>query len=67
MARLIVRLAALDSPPLRLLVGSDALTYAAAAAKALAENDAHWENLNRSTDSDSPMHAALTRRSPAST
>jgi hypothetical protein len=66
-ARLIVRLAALDSPPLRQLVGSDALTHAAAAAKALAENDAHSENLSRSTDHDSPMHVALTRRSPAST
>jgi len=52
-ARLIVRLADLDSPPLRLLVGSDAITYAASAAKALAENDQRWESLSRSTDHDS--------------
>jgi hypothetical protein len=51
-ARLIVRLAALESPPVRLLVGSDAPTYAAAAGKALAENDARWESLSRSTDHD---------------
>ena len=51
-AQLIVRIAALDSPPLRLLVGSDAITYAVAAAKALADNDARWESLSRSTDHD---------------
>ena len=51
-AALIVRIVALDSPPLRLLVGSDAITYAAAAAKALAKNDVRWEYLSRSTDHD---------------
>ena len=43
-ARLVLRVAALDEPPVRLLLGSDAYVYGAAAALAArAEEDARWE------------------------
>ena len=51
-ADVVARLADLDQPPLRLLLGSDALAGARAAAKTLADRDAHWEELTRSTDRD---------------
>ncbi|MEU9885275.1 SDR family NAD(P)-dependent oxidoreductase [Sphaerisporangium sp. NPDC051011] len=51
-AHVVTLLAAMDEPPTRLLLGSDALTGARAAAKALAERDAAWEELSRSTDRD---------------
>jgi NAD(P)-dependent dehydrogenase (short-subunit alcohol dehydrogenase family) len=42
----------MDQPPLRLLLGSDALAYAATASAALAENDTRWRALSASTDRD---------------
>jgi NAD(P)-dependent dehydrogenase (short-subunit alcohol dehydrogenase family) len=51
-ARLVLKIAELDDPPLRLLVGTDAITYAAAAEKSRAESDARWRDLSRSTDHD---------------
>jgi len=41
-AELALQMAAMDNPPLRLLVGTDAVTYAAAAADARAAADATW-------------------------
>jgi NAD(P)-dependent dehydrogenase (short-subunit alcohol dehydrogenase family) len=51
-AEVVVRLAAMDDPPLRLLLGSDAFEIARAAAARRAEEDARWEALSRSTDRD---------------
>ncbi len=49
-AQIVLQLSDLDQPPVRLLLGSDALNTAAAAAAALAERDAAWAELSRSTD-----------------
>jgi NAD(P)-dependent dehydrogenase (short-subunit alcohol dehydrogenase family)/predicted ester cyclase len=49
-AEAVLRLSELDNPPVRLLLGSDAITSAQAAAKALADSDRTWEDLSRSTD-----------------
>ncbi|OLT18648.1 short-chain dehydrogenase/reductase [Pseudonocardia sp. CNS-139] len=51
-ADLVVWLAGTDDPPVRLLVGSDALAAARAAARTTAARDAEWEQLTRSTDRD---------------
>jgi NAD(P)-dependent dehydrogenase (short-subunit alcohol dehydrogenase family)/predicted ester cyclase len=51
-ADVVARLADMDQPPLRLLLGPDALAGAHAAAKTLADRDAQWEELTRSTDRD---------------
>jgi NAD(P)-dependent dehydrogenase (short-subunit alcohol dehydrogenase family) len=51
-ARVITQIADMDDPPVRLLIGSDALAAARAAAEALAESDAAFEELSRSTDRD---------------
>lgn len=51
-AQIVTRLAGMDDPPVRLLLGSDALAGARAAAKALADRDAAWQQLSRSTDRD---------------
>jgi len=49
---LIQRLIELPEPPVRLLVGSDAVQYAAAAARALADSDATWRELSESVGFD---------------
>jgi NAD(P)-dependent dehydrogenase (short-subunit alcohol dehydrogenase family) len=49
-ACVIVRLAEEKNPPVRLLVGSDAVSLAAAAAAARADEDARWRALSVSTD-----------------
>ena len=49
----------MDNPPLRLLLGSDALTYAKAAATARAAADATWRELSTSTDHDDADPATL--------
>lgn len=49
-AETVVRVAAMDIPPLRLLLGSDAFAIARAAADRRAEEDARWESLSCSTD-----------------
>lgn len=51
-ARAILRIAEEAKPPVRLLVGSDAVAGAAAAAAARAEEDARWKSLSTSTDFD---------------
>jgi hypothetical protein len=56
-ARVLLQLAAMDQPPVRLLLGSEAVAYARAAGKALAESDAQWEELSRSTDRDDATDA----------
>jgi len=55
-AQAILRLAAEDQPPVRLLLGSDAVHAAAAAAAERAADDARWTALSVSTDGD---HAAV--------
>jgi hypothetical protein len=42
----------MDSPPLRLILGSEAYAYATAAAATRAESDAAWHDLTVSTDRD---------------
>jgi NAD(P)-dependent dehydrogenase (short-subunit alcohol dehydrogenase family) len=56
-ARLVLTVAALDDPPLRLLVGSDAYNYGRAAWAARVEEDARWEALSTSTDHDEATDA----------
>jgi NAD(P)-dependent dehydrogenase (short-subunit alcohol dehydrogenase family) len=51
-AKAILRLVGEKAPPVRLLVGSDAVRLAAAAAVARAEEDARWRALSESTDFD---------------
>lgn len=51
-ARLVLRVADLDNPPLRLLAGSDAYTYGREVWAKRIENDAAWESLSRSVDAD---------------
>ena len=49
-ARAILKIADEPRPPVRLLVGSDAVSVAAAAAQARADEDARWRELSLSTD-----------------
>ena len=52
-AAAILLLAALDAPPLRLLLGSDAVRIVEAAERARTESDKKWRYLSLSTDFDS--------------
>ena len=52
MASAILRLADEKKPPVRLLLGSDAVAGAAAAIAARADEDARWKSLSMSTDFD---------------
>jgi NAD(P)-dependent dehydrogenase (short-subunit alcohol dehydrogenase family) len=51
-AEVMLRLAAMDEPPLRLLLGSDAVFLAERFAAARADEDAQWRGLSLSTDFD---------------
>jgi NAD(P)-dependent dehydrogenase (short-subunit alcohol dehydrogenase family) len=51
-ARLVLTLAGLDDPPLRILAGSDAYQYGREAWLHRIETDAKWEHLSRSADHD---------------
>ncbi|MDA0565882.1 SDR family NAD(P)-dependent oxidoreductase [Streptomonospora sp. S1-112] len=51
-ARVVLRVADMDEPPVRLLTGSEAYTYATGAARALLASDERWAELSRSTDRD---------------
>jgi NAD(P)-dependent dehydrogenase (short-subunit alcohol dehydrogenase family) len=51
-AAVVLRVAAMDDPPLRLLLGSEAYAYATAAARAQAESDERRHDLTVSTDRD---------------
>jgi NAD(P)-dependent dehydrogenase (short-subunit alcohol dehydrogenase family) len=51
-ARVVLKVAEMAEPPLRLILGSEAYAYATAAATARAESDAAWHDLTVSTDRD---------------
>ena len=51
-AHVILRVAAMDDPPRRLLFGSEAYAYATAAAREQLASDERWRDLSRSTDRD---------------
>jgi len=51
-AQVVLEVAGMAEPPLRLILGSDAYAYAMAAAQARAESDAAWHHLTVSTDRD---------------
>jgi NAD(P)-dependent dehydrogenase (short-subunit alcohol dehydrogenase family) len=51
-AQVVLQVAAMDEPPLRLILGSEAYAYATAAARAQAESDQRWHDLTVSTDRD---------------
>lgn len=51
-ADVVLTVADLDEPPVRLLLGSDAVGYAEQVARARAESDAKWRDLSVSTDHD---------------
>jgi NAD(P)-dependent dehydrogenase (short-subunit alcohol dehydrogenase family) len=51
-ARVVLEVAAMAEPPLRLILGSEAYAYATAAATARAGADAAWHDLTVSTDRD---------------
>jgi NAD(P)-dependent dehydrogenase (short-subunit alcohol dehydrogenase family) len=51
-AQVVLQIADMDEPPLRLLLGSDAWKYATAAGRALLDSDEHWHDLSASTDHD---------------
>jgi len=51
-AQVVLKLALRNDAPVRLLLGTDAVQYAAAAAKALAESDARWHDLSMSVAFD---------------
>ncbi|KAH6976688.1 hypothetical protein EDB80DRAFT_739138 [Ilyonectria destructans] len=48
-AKIVVDLSKYTDPPLRLLIGTDAVQYAGAAGKALAESDKKWEDVSTSS------------------
>jgi NAD(P)-dependent dehydrogenase (short-subunit alcohol dehydrogenase family) len=51
-AQVVLEVAAMDEPPLRLILGSEAYAYATAAARAQADSDERWHDLTVSTDRD---------------
>ena len=51
-AKVVLEIAAMNEPPLRLLLGSDAYKYGTANGRALAESDEKWRDLSESTDHD---------------
>ncbi|MEU6853157.1 SDR family NAD(P)-dependent oxidoreductase [Actinacidiphila alni] len=58
-ARVVLDVAAMDEPPLRLILGSDAYRYAGLAAEARAASDARWREVSVSTDRDDATAAEL--------
>jgi NAD(P)-dependent dehydrogenase (short-subunit alcohol dehydrogenase family) len=56
-AQVVLQVAAMAEPPLRLILGSEAYAYATAAATARAESDAAWVALTASTDRDDATDA----------
>jgi NAD(P)-dependent dehydrogenase (short-subunit alcohol dehydrogenase family) len=51
-AQVVLQVADMDDPPVRLLLGSEAYAYATAAAGAQLASDERWRELSRSTDRD---------------
>jgi NAD(P)-dependent dehydrogenase (short-subunit alcohol dehydrogenase family) len=62
-AQVVLAVAAMAEPPLRLILGSEAYAYAMAAAQSRAESDAAWHDLTVSTDRDD---ATAAQRDPLS-
>ena len=62
-AQVVLTVAEMADPPLRLILGSEAYAYATAAARARAESDAAWHDLTVSTDRDD---ATAAQRDPIS-
>ncbi|WP_232665773.1 SDR family NAD(P)-dependent oxidoreductase [Pseudonocardia sp. TRM90224] len=58
-AQVVLDVAAMAEPPLRLLLGSDAYRYGTAAGRALAESDERWRELSVSTDHDAATAADI--------
>jgi NAD(P)-dependent dehydrogenase (short-subunit alcohol dehydrogenase family) len=56
-AKVVLAVAGMAEPPLRLILGSEAYAYATAAARARAESDAAWHDLTVSTDRDDATDA----------
>jgi NAD(P)-dependent dehydrogenase (short-subunit alcohol dehydrogenase family) len=56
-AQVVLQVAAMDDPPLRLLLGSEAYAYATAAGRAQADSDARWRELTASTDREDATDA----------
>lgn len=56
-AQVVLEIAAMDDPPLRLILGSEAYAYATAAAQAQAESDRRFHDLTVSTDRDDATDA----------
>ena len=56
-AQVVLAVAGMDEPPLRLILGSEAYAYATAAARVRAESDAAWHDLTVSTDRDDATDA----------
>lgn len=56
-AKVIVEIASMESPPLRILLGSDAVHFAGLLATKRAEEDAKWKSLSLSTDAE-PLEAS---------
>ncbi|MFC0543965.1 SDR family NAD(P)-dependent oxidoreductase [Kutzneria chonburiensis] len=58
-ARAVLTVADLDEPPVRLLLGSDAVQYAAVVAQARVAEDEKWRYISVSTDHDDATAASL--------
>jgi NAD(P)-dependent dehydrogenase (short-subunit alcohol dehydrogenase family) len=56
-AQVVLQIAEMDDPPLRLILGSEAYAYATAAARAQAASDVRWQELSASTDRDDATDA----------
>ena len=56
-AQVVLKIAGMDQPPLRLILGSEAYAYATAAARDRAAADAAWHDLSVSTDRDDATDA----------
>jgi NAD(P)-dependent dehydrogenase (short-subunit alcohol dehydrogenase family) len=63
-AQVILQVADMDDPPVRLLLGSEAYAYASAAARAQLASDERYRDLSRSTDRDD---ATAAERDPLGT
>ena len=56
-AQAVLQVAAMDDPPLRLILGSDAYAYGTATGRALLASDERWRELTVSTDRDGATDA----------
>ncbi|MBV9792326.1 MAG: hypothetical protein JO016_00170 [Actinobacteria bacterium] len=61
-ARIVLAVAGLDDPPLRLLVGSDSYEYGREAWRHRLESDEQWEAPSRSADHDEAGEAGQEQR-----